>query len=158
MSRTASNKARFLETATRIHSALVIAPAVPRIVAVKKEAVSTDEAVGTAAADPDVLKNEGVDELPFVPASQRKQAAEVVDDTIVVVGQPKRKKRKRVAEKATDTLDATPAQESKVKHEEVEAFDYGSVSNILDDSSDHERADVPSAKKKQKHVKGKSQF
>ncbi len=100
-----------------------------------------------------------MEELPFVPASQRKQAAEPVDDTIVVVGQPKRKKRKRVVEKAADTSDAAPGQESSVKEEEVEAFDYASVSNILDDGSDHERAGAPSAKKKkQKHVKGKSCF
>ncbi|KAM5540062.1 hypothetical protein V8D89_006202 [Ganoderma adspersum] len=153
LSRAASNKSRFLETATRIHSALVIAPTAPNSAVVKNDAVSTAVMIATAD-DPDVLKNEGVDELPFVPASQRKQAAEAIDDTIVVVGQLKRKKRKRVAEKATDTSDATPRQESSVKHEEVEAFDYASVSNILDDNSDHERAGVPSAKKKQKHGKG----
>ena len=121
----------------------------------KKEAVSATTLV-TATDDPGVLKNEGVEELPFVPASQRKQVAEPVDDTIVVVGQPKRKKRKRVAEKATDAADATPEQEPSVKEEEaVEAFDYASVPNILDDGSDHERAGIPRAKK-QKHVKGES--
>ncbi|KAI1789123.1 hypothetical protein LXA43DRAFT_1096686 [Ganoderma leucocontextum] len=151
--RTTSNKARFLETATRIHSALVIAPTVPKIVSIEKEAASA-ATVAAAADDPDVLKNEGVEELPFVPASQRKQAAESIDDTIVVVGQPKRKKRKRVAEKATDASDAVAGQGSSVKEEEVEAFDYASASNILDDGSDHERADVRSAKKRQKHVKG----
>ena len=91
-----------------------------------------------------------------MPAPQRKQAVESIDDTIVVVGQAKRKKRKRIAEKVTSTPDAVSEREPSVKEEEVvEAFDYASVSNILDDGSDHERADVPRAKR-QKHVKGKS--
>lgn len=90
-----------------------------------------------------------------MPAPQRKQAVESIDDTIVVVGQAKRKKRKRIAEKATSTPDAVSEREPSVKEEVVGAFDYASVSNILDDGSDHERADVPRAKR-QKHVKGKS--
>ena len=107
-----------------------------------------------AEDDPDVLKNEGVDELPFVPAAQRQRAAEPIDDTIVVVGQPKRKKRKRAAaEKASDASQAATAGEASAK-EEVEAFDYASAPNILDEGSDHERAGVPSTKK-QKHAKGK---
>jgi exosome complex exonuclease RRP6 len=34
-------------------------------------------------------------EIPYVPASQRQTARVVVEDSIVVVGQPKQKKRKR---------------------------------------------------------------
>ena len=75
----------------------------------------------------------------------------------MVVGQPKKKKRKRAAEK--EKADAAADRRSPKQEEdmEVEAFDYASVSNILDDGSDHE-ADVPSAKKKQKHSKGASEL
>ena len=94
-------------------------------------------------------------EIPYVPAAQRARAnAPPVDDTIVVVGQPKKKKRKRAAaEKAGENDEAGSGGAGAVKEEveeEVAAFDYATAPNILDDGSDHEVADVRSAKKKRK--------
>lgn len=96
-------------------------------------------------------------EIPFVPIAQRQQPAQVIDDSIVVVGQARKKKRKRT--KADSTSGAlmddgeTPGMEDGgVEEEEVEAFDYSTVPNILDD--------VPTPntegrkKKKPKHQKG----
>ncbi|KAI0739418.1 hypothetical protein C8Q80DRAFT_1198600 [Daedaleopsis nitida] len=153
------NRARFLEAATRIHSKLAIAPTVPAIAQVKAEPAAVAEP--QPEDDEGVLKAEGHVEVPFVPASQRGSAPIVVDDTIVVVGQPKKKKRKRAAaEKDASASASEPVQDNDetgdVKAEqamEAEAFDYSSVSNILDDGSDHER-DVRSAKKR-KQGKGK---
>lgn len=154
----ASNRARFLEAAIRIHSKLVIAPTVPSIVRVKAEPSTPAAATATAPAVDDGGVH-GQVEMPFVPAAQRASALAPIDDTIVVVGQPK-KKRKRAADKAGGE-EATTAQDgsaqTSVKAEadamEVEAFDYASAPNILDDGSDHE-ADAHSAKKRQKKGKG----
>ncbi len=151
----AINRARFLEAAARIHSKLVIAPSVPSVIA-QTDSAAEAAAGATGAADPTVLKNEGQAEIPFIPASQRAVPV-TVDDTIVVVGQPKKKKRKRVADKEkADTAagTASPKEEGEMEAE-AEAFDYTSVSNILDDGSDHE-ADLPNARKRPKHAKGGS--
>lgn len=82
-------------------------------------------------------------EVPFIPASQRAKTEVVVDDTIVVVGQAKRKKRKRApGEKPAGASVAVQAEE----------FDYTSVSNILDDGVE----DAAAATVKRKRVKGES--
>ncbi len=151
----AINRARFLEAAIRIHSKLVIAPSVPSLIAQSTpDSAAQAAAAATGKDDPTVLKNEGHAEIPFIPASQR-AAPVTVDDTIVVVGQPKKKKRKRVADKEKADTAAGTASPKEEGEMEAEAFDYTSVSNILDDGSDHE-ADLPNAKKRQKHAKGGS--
>ena len=70
---------------------------------------------------------------------------------------PKKKKRKRAtADKdGAGTQDEDAKSSAKAEAMEVEAFDYASAPNILDDGSDHEAA-APSAKKRQKHAKGET--
>lgn len=86
-------------------------------------------------------------EIPFVPAEKRNAKTEAIEDTIVVVGQPRQKKRKRV--KATDangevTESASSSQLSKKAKKkdpegeqseaDIEPFDYASAPNLLDES------------------------
>ncbi|KAI0671048.1 hypothetical protein C8Q78DRAFT_1190600 [Trametes maxima] len=146
-----ASRRSFAETAARIHRTLVITPTVPKAVAAKIKEETTVEEAGE-----DVLKTEDGVELPFVPAPARGTKPEPVDDTIVVVGQAKRKKRKRAGEKGgeADNDPGTGPAEEAAEEGEVEAFDYGSVSNILDDGSDHERDEVRGGRKKRKQGKG----
>ncbi|KAF7330926.1 Exosome complex exonuclease RRP6 [Mycena venus] len=158
---------RFQEVVARIHSALVIVPSMPVV----------DSAAASQGADSIPTQNLGETahgmqvEVPYVPAAQRttKQIVEVVDDSIVVVGQARQKKRKRAK---TDTgVDgdaaeggATPPEDSpkkvakKEKRDagdgdgEVEAFDYSAVPNLLDDVPNGEDMRV---KKKKKQKQGK---
>ncbi len=121
---------------------------------VQPKAEEEEEAAMTAADDGDVLKTDAVEEMPFVPAGQRGSMPEPVDDTIVVVGQRKPKKRKRTGEKADTAGTAVTGEGSTSTKMEVEAFDYGTVSNILDDGSDHERKDARGGRKKRKQGQG----
>jgi exosome complex exonuclease RRP6 len=96
-------------------------------------------------------------EIPFVPAAQR-QAATVIEekerDTIVVVGKPKTKKRKRTKSTvapSSQVVDKGIALDGK---ESEEGFDFASVSNVLDENPEVE-AKKP-MKKRQKKRKGKS--
>ena len=104
-------------------------------------------------------------EIPFIPASQRLAAAAIVDDSIVVVGQTKKNKRKRVKVSSTSQdadlpgLPENDIEGSLMKTELPEAppsqpFDFSMVSNILDvpqvDESDPRRL----KKKRQKRDKG----
>lgn len=107
-------------------------------------------------------------EVPYVPAAQRttKQIVEVIDDSIVVVGQARQKKRKR-AKTDADAEAPTPSGEesghtkkasSKAKlaaEPDAEAFDFASVPNILDDVPNGEDMRMKK-KKKQKQVKGEN--
>ena len=122
------------------------------------EASTVGQEVNTAAVSGDV-------EIPFVPASQRKPAVtETIEDTIVVVGKAKQKKRKRV--KAQEPPDEElkvieepavneSAKRKKTKREvdapeSPEPFDYASAPNILDEPV-HEKSDIkPQAKAKGK--------
>jgi exosome complex exonuclease RRP6 len=78
-------------------------------------------------------------EIPFVPAALRETVkAEVVDDTIVVVGQrQKKRKRSKKAEK-TDLggveRPSTPTEDTRAGPEEIVPFDFASAPNILDDA------------------------
>lgn len=86
-------------------------------------------------------------EIPYVSASQRptKQAIQEQNDTIVVVGQA-RQKRKRRAEKHGDLAADTPSTDKNEKSmsenrqsgttEHQEPFDFSSIPNILDDGHD----------------------
>jgi len=76
-------------------------------------------------------------EIPFVPAPLRQTVkAEVVDDTIVVVGQrQKKRKRPKKAEKTDISgveTPSTPTEDTKAEPD-IEPFDFASAPNILDD-------------------------
>ena len=114
-------------------------------------AVTTAEVVTTPT--PDVSMDGATAEIPFVPASLRQTAKpDVIDDTIVVVGQ-RQKKRKR-AKKAGPTDDGgdgekSTAAKAKGKAEEVVVpFDFESAPNILDDGAAGEQEDGRTGKRK----------
>ncbi|TFK48707.1 hypothetical protein OE88DRAFT_1663795 [Heliocybe sulcata] len=137
---------RFMEVVSRIHSTLSIAPTVPATLLTAAKSASPQTAETAAAAEPSVTGQPA--EIPFVPPSQRqpKATAEVLDDTIVMVGQARQKKRKR--------SDKPKAAKDKSKEEEAaEPFDYSTVSNILDEAPDLEEQE-PAGKKKRRQ-KGK---
>jgi exosome complex exonuclease RRP6 len=104
-------------------------------------------------------------EIPFVPAIQRQIPAVVEDkDTIVVVGKPKVKKRKRTktlvvnedksAKNAGEGIPSVTLVESGSEGKD-ESFDFASVPNILDDNPDMEdRSPMKKKQKKQKKGQG----
>jgi exosome complex exonuclease RRP6 len=88
-------------------------------------------------------------EVPFVPLSQRQTVArEVIDDSVVIVGQRQQKKRKRNKEKKEKSHVAEQEQEE--PEQDVQPFDYASVPNILDDDSETRGDPVERPKKKPK--------
>lgn len=108
-------------------------------------------------------------EIAYVPQEKRTATAPVVDDTIVVVGQKKRKRlRTARMEKFSELPDPHPitASESTPALDVIDedsnttglnpAVDTASVdqavfsSNILDDGSDHEAESSQNSKKKRK--------
>ncbi len=96
-------------------------------------------------------------EMPFVPASQRTanvSTTSVADDAIVVVGQARQRKRKRV--KDTTKSDGGSGKTSKANNEgekaEVESFDFASAPNILDAVPAVEESSIP--RKRSKQTKG----
>jgi exosome complex exonuclease RRP6 len=80
-------------------------------------------------------------EIPFVPAHLRQTVkAEVVDDTIVVVGQrQKKRKRSKKTEKTdlsgvdTPSTPTSTIEDTKAGPEEIVPFDFATAPNILDD-------------------------
>ena len=77
------------------------------------------------------------EEIAFIPASQRQAAQPAVDDSIIIVGQ-RQKKRKRTKKLDTDESpmpDRTDQETKKAKVEDgvIELFDYATAPNILDD-------------------------
>ncbi|KII90883.1 hypothetical protein PLICRDRAFT_39491 [Plicaturopsis crispa FD-325 SS-3] len=137
-STTTRDSTQFRQLVSRIHSTLVIAPSVPKIGAEAAEAPSPDDTTMEDASSGHV-------EMPFVPATQRKKA-EVIDDSIVVVGQARAAKRKRTKSRVQD--EKTPTEDAEAE----EVFDYSAVPNILDDAPPPEAAQRK--KKKQKQNKG----
>ncbi|KAG6868017.1 hypothetical protein C0993_008359 [Termitomyces sp. T159_Od127] len=138
----------FFDVVTRINSTLAIAPKLPRVTEPNTEHIP-ENGPEDARALPSEIAGMQVD-VPFVPASQRRAVHIVEDDSIVVVGQARYKKRKRtrpsidgVTPKLTEGL--SPKNQSK-KHESGagdnanndEPFDFTTVSNILDDNLDVE--------------------
>jgi exosome complex exonuclease RRP6 len=75
-------------------------------------------------------------EIPFVPAAQRQSAPvpEVPMDTIVVVGQRQKKRKRERAPKTVADGDAAAAaaEPAEPAETELEPFDYASAPNILD--------------------------
>ncbi|KZT11760.1 uncharacterized protein LAESUDRAFT_733747 [Laetiporus sulphureus 93-53] len=129
---------RFQEVVARIHGTLVIAPTMPKLAAIPSKAgAEMVEAVEEAAGSAQI---EGQAEIPFIPAAQRTSAKmETVDDTIVVVGQARAKKRKRA-----------PPRTAAI---EVESFDYSTASNILDEGFDGDAAEEAGTKKQKKKAR-----
>lgn len=114
-------------------------------------------------------------EIPFIPAHKRQtlsnqQNCELMDDTIVIVGQAGTRQRKRKRDKARVTstsqlksgTQSTGAETSPSiggHDQEAEVFDYSSVPNLLDDESKHGdtrggHEEDERTKKKQRHGKG----
>jgi exosome complex exonuclease RRP6 len=109
-------------------------------------------------------------EIPYLPASQRQTAKVVVEDSIVVVGQPKQKKRKRpkassstphgeisgpadaVEDDAENTKRSVKAEDSPVTAE-PEPFDFSTVPNILDEvpPEDHDPKQHKKKRSKKRH-------
>jgi exosome complex exonuclease RRP6 len=115
-------------------------------------------------------------EVPYVPAAQRQQK-NIVDDSIVVVGQARQKKRKRVKSSAHDTdpgSAAVPVMNAETSAEArqtealkrkgqrsstpQESFDYSAVPNILDDVPTPERDSTSRKKKKQNKGKARARL
>jgi len=106
-------------------------------------------------------------EIPFVPASQRKPT-QVVEDSIVVVGQARQKKRKRtkaVVEDAAASRSADGSNAKKTRQEvnpmpgggvpsNEEPFDFSAVPNILDNNPDMKESAVKAKKKQRKQKSG----
>ena len=93
--------------------------------------VSSAEVVHASTTD--AAPDGAMAEIPFVPAPLRQTAkAEVVDDTIVVVGQ-RQKKRKRTKKAELSETPSTPTENTKAEPEGVVPFDFASAPNILDD-------------------------
>lgn len=115
-------------------------------------------------------------EIPYVPAAQRRQT-NIIDDSIVVVGRARQKKRKRMKSSSGQDMDPGSVKDSAMKaensvearqmkapkrkeqHEEgsitpEEPFDYSMVPNLLDDVPTPEHDMISRKKKKQKQNKG----
>ncbi|KAF7301136.1 Exosome complex exonuclease RRP6 [Mycena indigotica] len=153
----------FHDVVARIHSALVVAPSLPTVSPIEYPIpVKTDSwKIPQPAVAPALEETTGTGmqvEIPYLPASQRvtKPLAPVLDDSIVVVGQPRVKKRKRVKDRDADKKSPSVAESppSKQDDEIVEPFDFGSVPNILDDAPTEEDTRV---KKKRKNKKEKTE-
>jgi len=90
-------------------------------------------------------------EIPFVRSDQRQsQLASIPDDTIVVVGQARQKKRKRTKSKGLrdpSTMDGENTAEDEI-------FDYATMPNILDDVPPEPEELNTRRKKRQKDAKG----
>lgn len=131
----------------------------------KEETVTLDTEATIDATTTDTMSGMQV-EIPYVPASQRTRT-EAVEDSIVVVGQARQKKRKRT-KVATDTVEVAPSAEGSATkkarssrdkeltgHEDgkgavsgLEPFDFSAVPNILDDNPN-----IEDGKKKQRKTK-----
>lgn len=115
-------------------------------------------------------------EIPYIPAAQRQQT-NIIDDSIVVVGQARQKKRKRLKSSSAKDIELGSVKRSAVdaevsaetrqlkalkrkeQHAEgsvtpQEPFDYSAVPNLLDDVPTPEFDTTLRKKKKQKQNKG----
>jgi len=90
-------------------------------------------------------------EIPFIPPNQRQSHfATVPDDTIVLVGQARQKKRKRMKSKVLDNSSIGDHGDM----DEDEVFDYATVPNLLDDVAPAPEGINTRKKKRQKDAKG----
>ncbi|KAG1869015.1 ribonuclease H-like domain-containing protein [Suillus subalutaceus] len=150
---------KFSDLVTRIHQTLVIAPSQPQIIqadsqtisqsSVSSGSVSTQPAMPVSSVEaPDGIL--GQVEIPFIPTDQRQpRLAPVSDDNIVVVGQARQKKRKRIK---TAVLGKPPTGDQGDTGED-EVFDYATVPNLLDDLPPAPE-ELDTRKKKKQKAKG----
>ncbi|KAI0030263.1 ribonuclease H-like domain-containing protein [Vararia minispora EC-137] len=138
--RAQARSSRLQEIANRVHSNLAIVPSVPPPQDLSDPTPSelTMESAPLVGA---------TSEIAYVPALQRQAIKPEVDDTIVVVGQTK-KRRKRA------TVEETRAEKSSRRFPvetatDITPFDYASAPNILDDEPEQ----VTEAPRKNKRVK-----
>ncbi|KAI0265554.1 ribonuclease H-like domain-containing protein [Gloeopeniophorella convolvens] len=151
-SSTGTAKTRFEDVVNRIHSALVIAPTVPKALAAAPTitATATTTTATTTNVTDDVKATPLVGataEVPFVPAHQRQAAKqEVVEDALVVVGQrQKKRKRQKKADGASEKAEPV---------EDIVPFDFASAPNILDDGGERVEEDSRAGKKKRQKRTG----
>jgi exosome complex exonuclease RRP6 len=109
---------RFQEVLSRIHSSLVIAPSASKRM---PSTSSTKEHKNPTSDEVDVMESlkppinatfspdPGLIEIPYIP-SYRRQNTERVQDSIVVVGQPRQQKRKRLKNAPTNSPAARDSQ------------------------------------------------
>ncbi|KAL0578562.1 exosome nuclease subunit [Marasmius crinis-equi] len=141
-----SRRDQFSEVVSRIHRTLVIAPSASKVATTSTNIVTE----ASTTTNDDLDNDEGVlpaavqPEVPFVPSSQRIPNETMEDDSIVIVGQTKQKKRKRA--KAAEA-NGEPSTESDTRRKKrvkspapdgtdavpQEAFDFDSVPNVLDE-------------------------
>jgi exosome complex exonuclease RRP6 len=107
-------------------------------------------------------------EIPFIPASQRPVKVEE-QDTIVVVGQARQKRKRPKAGVSLDGADAASGSAGakvkktkvnngiEVKDEDREAFDFSAIPNILDDNPNLGEGNNKK-KREKKDKKGKRAF
>ncbi|KAJ3998803.1 ribonuclease H-like domain-containing protein [Lentinula boryana] len=143
---------RFAEVVARIHSTLVIAPST------LKKTTLTHESTSVSASTQDDEDDETLpaavqEEMPFVPSAQRAMNAgtnlQPGDDTIVMVGQARQKKRKRVR-----PVPNSGEGKSKESDGNTISFDFASAPNILDAAPAAEQTAVPRKKAKQTKARG----
>ncbi|KAJ3794444.1 hypothetical protein GGU11DRAFT_689806 [Lentinula aff. detonsa] len=152
---------RFAEVVARIHSTLVIAPSTLRLshVSLTEKTTLTHESTSVSAGTQDDEDDETLPaavqvEMPFVPSAQRAMNAGNVqpgEDTIVMVGQARQKKRKRVK-----PVHNPGEGKSKESDGNTISFDFASAPNILDAAPAAEQTAVP--RKKAKQTKGRGAF
>ena len=117
--------------------------------------VSAAEVLDTTT---DTAADGAMEEIPFVPAPFRQTVkAEVVDDTIVVVGQ-RQKKRKRTKKAELSETPSTPTENTKAEPEEVVPFDFASAPNILDDVPSEPEDGGPGKRRRSKRRSGGFSF
>lgn len=154
-----TNRNTFSDIVTRIHRTLVIAPNQSQIIQVGSQMISQSSTsvssqpamsistMASAEATDGIL---GQVEIPFIPTDQRQpRLAPVSDDTIVVVGQARQKKRKRIK---TTALGKPPTGDQDDTGED-EVFDYATVPNLLDDLPPTPE-ELDTRKKKKQKAKG----
>ncbi|OCH91136.1 hypothetical protein OBBRIDRAFT_753802 [Obba rivulosa] len=147
---TRTARIRFSEIVTKIHGTLIIAPSMPKLAVACAASALPGEAGSAAAGE---ARDDGVEEMAFVPAARRQATVrEEEADAIVVVGQAKPRKRKRKEQKVRQGPEEEGGGPSGAG--EGTEFDYSTVSNILDEGSGGEQGAEVGRKKQRKQGKG----
>jgi exosome complex exonuclease RRP6 len=158
-----SSGKKFLDLVARIHRTLVIAPTTPMVNQTLFETIAQSSVGSTSVTShsamlaivpldaPDNATIPGQVEIPYIPSNQRQSHfAPVSDDTIVLVGQARQKKRKRTKPKVIDNSSIGDRENSG----DDEVFDYATVPNLLDDVKPAPEDLSTRKKKRQKDAKG----
>ncbi|ETW81983.1 hypothetical protein HETIRDRAFT_318347 [Heterobasidion irregulare TC 32-1] len=152
-----ATRAGFQSILKKIHTSLVIVPALPDIIGsgarVPTSSEATPKDIGVTSSPVLGDLQGAAEEIAFTPASQRQAVQPAVDDSIVVVGQ-RQKKRKRTKKLDTDESpmpDRTDKETKKTQVEDgmIEVFDYATAPNILDNEPEA-KIDRKMQRKKQK--------